>query len=427
MRSMPFLTAVLAMLGVTSIAAGQSLLDQVEKGLDSRAPAAAAPAEGDLPAPAEESKAGYLGVGLENVASGGILVTDVAAESPAEKAGLRVDDRITAVNRAAVKDVDELGTLMEAVPPGGKLILTIDRGGKTLSITATLTERPKEPAAAAEGAGPRVDLGAPAPAETGDLPPPARSGDEPSGTGEGAPPAAASSGRATLGVTVVNFDDEARGASEVPARSGALITQVRPQSPADRAGLPVGGVIVRYEGEPIRTADQLVAAIAASHPGDEVELSYYQGNRLATKNVTLVAAGDSRLLAPGTPRIERNTGDRPLLNRVEGTLGGAPRPGAAADDPAAAAPSAASSETELREEIEKLKATIEDLEKRLAEVEATLAASRPLPDAGGAAPAEPPAGAAPAAEPAGDAPAPTLRPPARRPPTNVPKLKIGDE
>ena len=428
MRSTSLLTALAAVFVGTSLAAGQSLLDEVEKTLDRSAPPrATAPADAgtaagdDAAAPAEEPRSGYLGVGLEELASGGVMVTEIAPGSPAEAAGLEVNDKITAVNRADVKDIGELGALMEAVPPGGKLTLGIVRGGKSLTITATLSDRPKETAPADGGPGeassePRIDLGAPAPAATDDLPPPAESPE-----GSELPRPGSASGRASLGVTVVTFDSEARSTSDVPVRSGALITQIRPLSPADRAGLPIGGVIVRYEGQRIETADELVAAIAASRPGDEVELSYYQGTRLASKNVTLSAAADSRLTAPGAPLR-----DRPLLNRLERDLEGPTRPGAASDDPSGAAPGG--SEMELREEIEKLKSTVEALEMRLAEIEAKLAAARPLPDADAAPAIAPPSGTGPATnEPPADDSAPTLRPPTRRPPTNVPKLKIGDD
>lgn len=421
--------ALAAFLASGSVAMGQGLLDKVEKALDRGAapPAASPPAADagappaaaldDLPPPARQTKSGYLGVGLEVQPSGGIVVTEVGEQSPAAKAGLKVGDKITSVNRAIVEDIEELGAVMGTVPPGGKLTLGVVRDGRAMTIVATLAEPSEEPAPAPAASEPG-GLDSPLGPGAGDLPAPATPPDE-------SPRAGDTSGRPSLGITVVTFNEQTRRRSNVPARSGALITQIRPQSPADRAGLPIGGVIVAYEGRRIDTADELVAAIAASRPGDEVEISYYQGNSLSRKDVRLISAGDLSLLAPGAGGALR---DRPLLNRMERAIEGLTRPGAG--DPSAVAPRGVQADPEmtLREEIEALQATIETLEMRVSALEAKLAAARPAPDADAAPAVEPPEGAVPpAAAPAADEGAPTLRPPARRPSTKVPKLKIGDE
>ncbi|HUE70035.1 MAG TPA: PDZ domain-containing protein [Pirellulaceae bacterium] len=413
--------ALAAFLASGSLALGQGLLDKVEKALDRGAapPAASPPAADDgtppaaalddLPPPAPEAKSGYLGVGLEVQPSGGIVVTEVGEESPAAKAGLKVGDKITTVNRAIVEDIEELSTVMETVPPGGKLTLGVVRDGRALTIVATLAEPPEESAPAASEPG---GLDSPLGPGAGDLPAPATPPDEPR--------AGDTSGRPSLGITVVTFNEQTRRRSDVPARNGALITQIRPQSPADRAGLPIGGVIVAYEGQRIDTADELVAAIAASRPGDEVEISYYQGSSLSRKDVRLVSAADPSLLAPGAGGA---LGDRPLLNRVERAIEGLTRPGGAGGlfaDGAREVP--ADPEMTLREEIEALHARIETLEMRVSELEAKLAAARPAPDADAAPAIDPPA-----VPPAADEGAKALRPPTRRPSTTVPKLKIGDE
>ncbi len=431
-RISPLVAAVAAFLALSSDALGQNLLDRVEKALDRGAPAADAPADGaappalggdELPAPAEP-ESGYLGVGLEESPAGGILVTEIAPESPAEKAGLKVGDKITAVNKAAVEDISDLGELMSKVPPGGKLALGVQRAGAQLTIVATLIEPPGE-SPAAEGdprPEPRIELGSPLGPDAGNLPPPA---EPPAET----PDADEAAGRASLGVRVVTFNEDARLRSDVPARTGALVTSIRPQSPADRAGLPVGAVIVAYDGQRIDTADELVAAIGASRPGDEVEITYYRGGTVSRKDVTLVAAADPSLLAPGTGGLR----GRPLLDRVERGLDGPARPEVGASDRSAIirrAPAAAA-DSPLHDEIAALKERIETLEMRLAELEGKLPVERPAPGADDPAvlpvpDGEPPA-AAPGAAPADDEPAPTVRPPLRRPPTTVPKLKIKDE
>ena len=178
-----------------------------------------------------------------------------------------------------------------------------------------------------------LDLGTP-PADPADLPPPA--GLDPLAAPESSPAAAdpaalpAASGRPSLGITVVPLTDEARAAYGLSVRRGALITAVRPGSPADTVGIPIGGVVVALDGKRVDTADELVAAIRTRPVGSEVELTYYDGPDLARKSLRLapaaaaVVADPSIGLAPRTGStppapLDLNLGgpDRPLLNRVE--------------------------------------------------------------------------------------------------------------
>ena len=116
--------------------------------------------------------------------------------------------------------------------------------------------------------------------------------------------------------------DEARAAYGLAARRGALITQIRPGSPADRAGLPLNGLIVMVDGRRIDSADDLVAFIRAARPGQEVEMGYYEGDVLRRKTVRLgpTAVGFAPTTPPavggGGPGIGLG-GDRPVLNRLE--------------------------------------------------------------------------------------------------------------
>jgi membrane-associated protease RseP (regulator of RpoE activity) len=324
----------------------------------------------ELPPPGpgiEAPTSGYLGVVLEDLPAGGLRIVEIANDSPAAKAGLKVGDKVTAVNQAAVQDIEELGALMEPVPPGGKLTLTVERDGKEIAVEATLGEPPPEPAPRDPD---RIELGSPLGPGAGAVPPP----------GAADAPRVAGPGRASLGITVITFGEELRQRSDVPARSGALISTIRQDSPAARAGLPRGGVIVAFDGQRIDTAEELVEAIGASQPGQEVELSYYQGNAFRRKSVRLAAAADPNLLGPGFGGLR----DRPLLGRVERALEGLAPPGAAGGAVPDASRGGAATPAEsvaLRSEIAELRATVEALQTRVAELEAKLNPGRPAPDA----------------------------------------------
>ncbi|HZL91164.1 MAG TPA: PDZ domain-containing protein [Pirellulaceae bacterium] len=403
----------------SAIAWGQNL-DKVEKRLDKTDRTKAAPAgerappidldppalpprigDGDLPPPAGDADAptsGYLGVVLEEV-DGALAVTEVAADSPAEKAGLKAGDRIIAVNKSPVKDIDELGRRMEPVPPGGKLTLTIEREGKESTIVATLGQPPEAPKNDAGG----IDLGEPAR-------PPA---DEPARG-----PAEAGEHRASLGISVVTFANELRLRSDVPARSGALVTMIRPDSPAAKERLPLGAVIVAYDGQKVETAEELVEFIRQSRQGQEVELTYYQGPTLRRKNVKLAAAADSSLSGPGYGGLLR---DRSLIGRAERAIEGLTHPGAGVSGGAIPGAAAGTTEASLVEQLEELKARVETLEARLKELESKLPAERPAADT----PAAPGADEAGAGEPAPIVP--RARTPAASPPRRPAGAKVGDE
>jgi S1-C subfamily serine protease len=74
----------------------------------------------------------------------GVLVSSVMAGSPAEKAGVKSNDLITAVNGKAITTPDELSSLVKAAKVGDKMTLTITRSGEQnpLAIDVTLLANP---------------------------------------------------------------------------------------------------------------------------------------------------------------------------------------------------------------------------------------------------------------------------------------------
>jgi putative serine protease PepD len=89
----------------------------------------------------------YLGVaaGQSVVSEPGALVQGIAAGSPAATAGLRAGDLITALDGAAVHGPSALIAAIAAHKPGDELTLRIQRGSRTLTVTATLAREPSKP------------------------------------------------------------------------------------------------------------------------------------------------------------------------------------------------------------------------------------------------------------------------------------------
>jgi serine protease Do len=429
-------------------ASGQSVLTQLEQRLQG---AGAAPA-GPGAAPAEK---GYLGAELddENEQGKGVRVTKVKPGTPADTNGLRPEDLITAINGKAVKSVDDYDQLAKG-PPGTKLQMTVERGGRPQLLTVTLGSRPADqnpgetppPALSPPTTSPSAGTpslipptgpstpatpSAPAAADSGargsgiraplDLPPPPESSPS-AGPGSFPAPGASGTGGASLGITVEPFSDLTRGASIVPVKRGAVITGVRPGSPAEKAGLPLGAVIVSIDGRRVDSSDDLVSAIKAARPGQEVELSYYEGDRFGRKSIRLAAAGSApgasnAGTAPGAPAPRSSFAEppapsfrappaydtpprgggvnRPLLEKIEQMAGTLTRPTGTTTvyDPLAMA----ALQTRVVEMAEKMNA----LESRLKALESKLGVG------GSAAPAP---ASAPTAPGFGSSPAPPITP-----------------
>jgi serine protease Do len=68
---------------------------------------------------------------------------------------------------------------------------------------------------------------------------------------------------------------------------GVFVAQIVPNSPADKAGLVPGDIIVRFNGRPVTTKERLANAIAFTPPGTPVNIDYVRADqgRAVTVNV----------------------------------------------------------------------------------------------------------------------------------------------
>jgi membrane-associated protease RseP (regulator of RpoE activity) len=98
-----------------------------------------------------------------------------------------------------------------------------------------------------------------------------------------APPAGA-----MLGIRATDVTESAARAFRLNVRKGALISALLRGSPAERAGLPLGGVIVAVDGVLIESPEDLVRTIRSARPGQRVELKYYESDRMYRKSIELV-------------------------------------------------------------------------------------------------------------------------------------------
>lgn len=123
--------------------------------------------------------------------------------------------------------------------------------------------------------------------------------------------------RGSLGLAAQDLTPAIARALEVRISAGALVTQVKPSSPAARAGIKSGDVITRMGGLAIASSNDLRTAVSEEPPGMVVRLAFLHNGREQTANATLVALEQTKAQS-FTPRPEANTG--PLSGTKTGTI-----------------------------------------------------------------------------------------------------------
>jgi len=206
---------------------------------------------------------GWLGISIEEVTQQkaqetklqgiyGVLVTEVAADSPAAKAGLKNGDVITDYDGQRVEGVIGFRRLVRETPPGRTAKLTVYRGGHSQTISAELG---KNPTADQENpfqsmirrfgnAGPNMfGFGATLPATP------------------------------VLGITGQDLSGQLGKYFGAPDGEGVLITNVESNSPAAKAGLEAGDVITKVDGNRVRTLAELRDQLRGKRQATTVVLS----------------------------------------------------------------------------------------------------------------------------------------------------------
>jgi S1-C subfamily serine protease len=92
----------------------------------------------------EEPKRAFLGVSSQPAPEGGAAVNQVVPSSPASRAGVRPGDRIVEAADQAVRDPDDISTVVNARRPGDVVRVVVERNGERRTLTVTLGEQPEQ-------------------------------------------------------------------------------------------------------------------------------------------------------------------------------------------------------------------------------------------------------------------------------------------
>ncbi|ETX02973.1 MAG: hypothetical protein ETSY1_01705 [Candidatus Entotheonella factor] len=111
--------------------------------------------------------------------------------------------------------------------------------------------------------------------------------------------------RGYLGVSIQTLTPPLAQALNLQARKGALVSDVMPDSPADRAGIERGDVIMTFNGEAIDDSRDLAATVAATPVGDDTEVLVLRNGQEQTLSITV-----GTLPNPGAATSENESPNR---------------------------------------------------------------------------------------------------------------------
>ena len=175
---------------------------------------------------------------IARVYGSGVTVSNVVAGSPAEQAGLKIGDTITAVDGREVKSGDDLVADIASRRPGSKARLTFVRNGKKQEASVTIADRSKLFASR---------LGEEDENQNAEVPKPSK-----------------------FGMSVRSITPDLADRLNIAAGKGVVVQDVKQGSFADDVGLTRGDVILEVNKQPVNSADDFAKIESSLKSGQDV-------------------------------------------------------------------------------------------------------------------------------------------------------------
>jgi serine protease Do len=175
----------------------------------------------------------------------GVIIENVAPSGPAEKAGIKGDDVLLALNGKPIKDGDDLVSRVSDMPAGTEVTITLDRDGQKMDKKVTIEDREKvfkdDPTVARN----RREMTDP---------------DDEKG----------SQTTARFGIGIRSLRDDERKELQFDQPGGVIVTAVEEGSFADEIGVRERDIVVSINRQPVSSFDDVKRIQGTLKPGASV-------------------------------------------------------------------------------------------------------------------------------------------------------------
>jgi C-terminal processing protease CtpA/Prc len=216
---------------------------------------------------------GWLGVSIAENQDGQVEVVNVEKESPAEMAELKRGDVILEFDGKKISSTQMLVNEVRKRKPGDSVEMKTERKGKEKKIKVKLGEYSKK-SIKRELELKFPQLFPPQPPKA-PAPPKAKITERP--FLEAFPRTWES--RKYIGVYLEELNRELSAFFGVKEGIGLIVSKVSEDSPADKAGLQVGDVIVKADGERVESVRELSELVQDKEKGDTVEIEFFRDKK----------------------------------------------------------------------------------------------------------------------------------------------------
>ncbi len=225
----------------------------------------------------QDSESGWLGVQIADVdaqkvkelklpAERGVLITEVEADSPAAKAGLKANDVVTEYNGQRIESATQFRRMVRESLAGRAVQLTVWRDARAQTLSATLGNSRDRLERSIRVFGPRdfnFDFAMP---------------EIEIFTGSRAP---------LLGISAEDISGQLGAYFGAPGGEGVLVREVNAGSPAEKAGMKAGDVITKLDGEKVRSLGDLREKLRAKREQKTVSVGVIRKGADLSLNVEI--------------------------------------------------------------------------------------------------------------------------------------------
>ncbi len=216
---------------------------------------------------------GWLGIGFNPNEEGLIEIVDVEKESPAELAKLEEGDIVLQIDGKDLSSPEMLVKEIRMRKPGQTVTLRIKRDDKERNVKVKLGEYTEESAwREMEARFPRLFV-EPEPRFLAVAP---KRGVQ-----------FAFETRKFIGVLVNPLNKELAEHFGAKDGKGLLVSQIRKESPAEKAGLKVGDVLITADGTKLELQGDLSKVIQKKEKGDKIKIEFYRDKRMRSVEVEI--------------------------------------------------------------------------------------------------------------------------------------------